>query len=328
MTHRTAAVPAGPPRRALLLAGIVLAAASSEAGVAATADAPSGPRAADATRIEVFVSIPPQATFVERVGGDRVRVGILVPPGQSPHTFEPTPKQMAQLAGARVFFAVGLPLEKRLLEKARAANPGLRVVDTRQGVPLRHMAADEAGPHTHDEAEPADEHGHDHAAGEPDPHTWLNPRYAKIQAATICRTLQEMDPPRKDTYQKNLEAFQADLDEVDARIAKALAPVKGKELLVFHPAFGYFAEAYGLRQVAVEIEGKEPNARALAALIDRARAGGARVIFVQPQFSPKTAEAVARAIGGAVVPMDALARDYLGNLEEMAAKVLRALQPQ
>ncbi len=314
MIHRTALAPA------LLLTGIVLAAASPRAGIAAPADAPSGPQADDATRIEVFVSIPPQAAFVERVGGEHVRVGVLVPPGQSPHTFEPTPKQMAQLAGARVFFAIGLPLETRLLEKARAANPGLRVVDTRQGVPLRRMTADEAGP--------ADEHGHDHAAGEPDPHTWLNPRYAKIQAATICRTLQEMDPTRKDEYRKNLEAFQADLDAVDARIAKALAPVKGKELLVFHPAFGYFAEAYGLRQVAVEVEGKEPNARALAALIERAKAGGARVIFVQPQFSPKTAEAVARAIGGVVVPMDALARDYLGNLEEMAAKVLRALRPQ
>lgn len=299
----------------------------------AAAAAPSG-TVGDASRIAVFVSIPPQAMLVERVGGTRVRVDVLVPPGQSPHTFEPTPKQLARLAGARVFFAIGLPFEKRLLEKAAAANASLKVVDMRAGVPLRRMAADE-GAADHDDAHAdgaAETPGHDaehaHEAGEPDPHVWLSPRNAKVLAANACRALADLDPAHRDAYAANLKALEADLDAVDARIARALAPLKGKDLLVFHPAFGYFADAYGLRQVAVEIEGKEPGARALATLIDRARASGAKVIFVQPQFSPKSAEAVARAIGGAVVPMDPLAQDYLANLEAMAAKVRRALAPE
>ena len=298
---------------------------------AAWAAEPAGAKAATPDpKIRIFVSIPPQATFVERVGGTHVAVDVLVAPGQSPHAYEPTPKQMAQLAEARLFFGIGWPFEKRVLAKVTATNPHLVVVDTREGVPLRRMTAAEARLDDHGRAA-AREDGH--AAGlpagasEPDPHIWLNPRYVKIQAATICRALQAAGPAHAAEYQKNLDAFAEDLDGTDARIAAALAPLKGREFLVFHPAFGYFADAYGLRQMPVEIEGKEPGARQLAALIDRARADGVKVIFVQPQFSARSAEAVARAIGGAVVPIDPLARDYLANLEDMADKIRRALQP-
>ena len=171
---------------------------------------------------------------------------------------------------------------------------------TSAGVPLRMLTADEI---TAEEAHEAHEEPHGQEsetnAGRPDPHIWLNPLLVKTQARTICDALVELDPQHAADYRKNLAAFEADLDRVHAEIAATLAPLKGRELFVFHPAFGYFADAYGLKQVPVEIEGKEPTAKQLAELIARAKADHVKVIFVQPQFSRKSAEAIAQAIGGA-----------------------------
>jgi len=299
----------------MLRSGIIL----SVAAAAALAGCRTAPSPA-AEKVQVFVSILPQVYFVERIGGAYVAASALVGPGQSPHTFEPTPMQMAKLAEARLYLAIGWPFEEQLIAKVKAAGPDLRVVDTRQGIALRRMTPAEAM---------ADE-DHDAAAatgapGEPDPHFWLNPRLAKIMAGTIARTLAEIAPTHAAEFQKNLEGLDADLDRLDAALARALAPLKGKDFFVYHPAFGYFADAYGLRQVPVEIEGKEPTARQIAAVVARAKAEGVRVIFVQPQFSAKSAEAIARTIGGAVVPMDDLARDYFANLNDMAEKVRKAI---
>lgn len=270
--------------------------------------------------LKVFVSILPQKYFVEKVGGDLVKVDVLVGPGQSPATYEPTPKQMAELARAKAFFAIGVPFENRLTPKIRSGFRNLTLVDTRKGIELLSMEAE----HGHDHKEAADDH--DHEAGTPDPHIWLDPILVKKQAATIGAALSKMDPANAGSYERNLKSFQADLDRVNAKIAKALAPVKGKEIFVFHPAYGYFAHRYGLKQEAVETGGKEPSARALARLIERAKAEGVRVIFVQPQFDRKNAETVAKAIGGAVVSLDPLAPDYIKNLEDMAEKVASALE--
>lgn len=258
-------------------------------------------------KVRAFVSVPPQAYFVERVGGPHVEVEALVAPGQSPHTFEPAPRQMAKLSEAQVYFGIGVPFEKTLLEKIEGAFKRLRVVDTRAGAQLRAMTA----PH---------EHG-----GEPDPHLWLNPRLVKIMAADICASLKDLDPAHARDYEANLRAFLEDLDELDSRIAAALTPLAGREFFVYHGAFSYFAHAYGLKQVAVQIGGKEPGAKRLAALIERAKKGNVRVIFVQPQFSTASAEAVAGAIGAKVVAIDPLAKDYLKNLEETARKITEAL---
>jgi zinc transport system substrate-binding protein len=291
-------------RRTWLAVSVALALASWSAPPAAAAP------------LRAWVSIPPQAYLAQRIGGRLVDVGILVPPGAEPHTFEPTPKQVASLAKARVFFAIGFPFEQRLLTKLKAANPDLLVVDTRRGVPLRAMS----------EAEEHDGREHHHEAGEPDVHVWLSPRLAKLISANICSGLQEVDPAHAADYERNLKALQADLDRLDARLAKALAPLKGKEFLVYHPAFGYFADAYGLKQVPVEMEGKEPSARQLAKLIDLAKRQGIKVVFVEPQFPRLSAERVAQAIGGVVVPLDPLAQDYIQNLEEIAARLQAALE--
>ncbi|MBE3098386.1 MAG: zinc ABC transporter substrate-binding protein [Planctomycetes bacterium] len=299
--------------------GAAPAPAAGAPGGAAPGAAPVCAAPAPVEKIETFAAVLPQAWFIRRIGGPHVDVDVLVGPGQSPHTFDPTPRQMARLARARLFFAVGWPFEKRLLEKAAAVNPNLKVIDTLEGVPLRRPTAAEIAAESHETPPPA---AHD---GQADPHVWLSPRCAKIQAATIAKALADADPARAEEFRKNLAALQQDLDRLDARLAATLAPLRGKTFFVYHPAFGYFADAYGLVQAPVEIEGKEPGARQLAALIARAKSEGVRVIFVQPQFSARSAEAVARAIGGAVVPIDPLAEDYEANLMDMADKIRRSL---
>ncbi|MGO9117151.1 MAG: metal ABC transporter solute-binding protein, Zn/Mn family [Desulfomonilaceae bacterium] len=296
------------------------------------ADKPAG-------KVKTFVSILPAAYFVERVGGPNVEVSVLVGPGQDPHTFEPTPRLMAKMANARVLFKMGFPFEETIIKKIGSTFKNVEVVDLQQGIKLRTMTEEEAEAeeaeheaehehghgHGHGEAE---EHEHHHDAGDLDQHTWLDPQLVKIQAGTIADTLIQIDPSHKDQYEKNLKDFQADLDAIHQELTKALAPVKGKSFFVFHPAYGYFGDAFGLKQVPVQIGGKEPTVRQLARLIQLAKEDGVRVIFVQPQFSKKSAEVLAKGIGAAVVPIDPLAADYLKNLDQMAAKLESALQTQ
>ena len=291
-------------------------AACRVAGGASPATSPAGTGA----RVKVGVAILPMKYFAERVGGDLLEVTVLVGPGQEPHTFEPTMKQMTALDSANLYFTLGLPFEQNLLAKLKATAKHLTVVDVRQGLPLRRLTPQEV--HSGRGAQPGEP---GERAGEPDPHVWLNPRLVKVMAATMASALTQADPTHGDAYRKNLQAFQADLDRVDAKLAQVLAPLKGKEFIVYHPAFGYFGDAYGLVQVPVEVEGKEPSAKQLAELIDVGRQKHVRVVFVQKQFSQKSAEAVAEALGATVVPMDDLAYDYLDNLERMAQELQRGL---
>ncbi len=264
----------------------------------------SGERTAGG-KLRVFVSIEPQAFFVQKVGDGHVEVEVLVRPGQSPATYAPTPQQVVRLSQADVYFRIGVPFEGALLSKLAGTAERLRIVDTRRGIELRRLGGDPNGPL--------------------DPHVWMSPRLVKVQARTICDELCRLDPAHADQFRENLAAFLTALDALDARIAKALAPLRGEAVLVFHPAYGYFTDAYGLRQVAVEAGGKAPGAKRLVQLIEWAKREGVKVVFVQPQFSERTARAVAEAIGAVVIALDPLARDYLANMERIARAVERAL---
>jgi zinc transport system substrate-binding protein len=202
----------------------------------------------------------------------------------------------------------------------------LTVVDCREGIRLRQMEA-----HGHEEEEEAgeehEEEGHEHGEHEgTDPHIWLSVRNAMRIAATMHQTLLRLDPDGKELYDRGYGELVEDLESLDRRIARILEPVEGEPFFVFHPAFGYFADDYGLEQIAVETGGAEPSARQLARLIAEAESSGVRVIFVQPQFSRKSAETIASEIGATVVPIDPLARDYIANLETMARVVEEGLQ--
>jgi len=301
---------------------------------------PAGEAADNA--FEVFVSIPPQAYLVERIGGRHVTARVLVQPGQEPHTFEPTPRQVMALGRAKLFLAVGLPFETRLLAKIRSARQQFTVVDTTEGITKRKMAShrhpshtqpSEHAPHAEghqDDREAHEQHGHHHhkaAAAGDDPHVWLSPPLLLTMARNVARALQQADPGHAAVYEQNLAALTKDIEATHQQVGEVLAPYKGKSFYVFHPAFGYFGDAYGLRQEAVEIQGKSPTPRQLARLVAKARADNVRIIFVQPQFDPKSAEAVAKAIGGTVVAIDPLAHDVLGNFSRMATKIKAALTP-
>jgi zinc transport system substrate-binding protein len=283
-------------------------------------------------RIDVFVSVPPQAYFVERVGGDRVNVHVMVEPGRSPHMFEPTPKQLVDLARAKLYFAIGLPFERQFLPKVRSANPDLVVVHTQKGVPYRLMRSKPLE-RDRDEFQVKSKKvtGHVHGQGPrgpspiPDPHIWLDPKLVKMQAATIAAAFEKLDPKGASQYRKNLSSFIAALDRIDGKIARELAPFKGRPFYVYHPAFGYFADAFGIDQISIEVDGKEPGGSELVGIIKAARENGARTIFVEPEFSKARARVVATAIGGSVVILDPLAKDYIANLESMAKKISQAL---
>ena len=280
----------------------------------------------------VFTSIVPQEYFVERIAGDRVDVQALVRPGSSPATYEPGPRQMAALSEAKLFFRIGVPFENAFIPKIEDSMKGLRIVDTRKGLTLRKMkvAHDHDEEHGHkaehdDHHAEHDDHGHE---GGSDPHIWTSPRLVKVQAATIASALSEVDPAGKAIYAANLASLNEDLDALDTHLKKALAPIKGKSFMVFHPSWGYFADAYGLAQEPIEIEGKDPSGRQLDRMIVMAKEEDIRVIFVQPQFSKKSAGRIAKAIDGVVVPIDPLARDYINNLEKVAVTVRQSLQKQ
>ncbi len=266
--------------------------------------------------LPAFVTIPPHAWLLEQLGGPRVRVQVLLQPGDSPHAYEPSPRQVAALGRARVFFRIGEAFEERLLERITRMFRELRVVDLRQGLPLRKI---EGGEHA----------GHaDHGHGRADPHLWLDPQLFSRQAAIMAQALIELDPVHAAQYRANLAALQARLDSLDQRIAALLAPYRGGTVFVYHPAFGYFTDRYGLEQVAVEVEGKEPAARELAALIARLRKERAKVLFVQPQFAGSASRALESALDLRVERLDPLARDYPVNLLEIARQLAAALAAQ
>ena len=270
----------------------------------------------DMEKIKIFVSILPQAYFVERVGGDRVDVSVMVGPGQSPATYEPMPRQMVELGKAKLFFRIGVPFENVWMDRISKTNPKMKVIDTRRGIKLLPMK-------THHLKTPKQHAGHQQG-GLKNPHIWTSIRLVKIQAKNICDALTNIDPANKVYYQDNLRAFIDDLNNLDAEIVESLKDVRTRKFMVFHPAWGYFAHDYGLEQIPIEIGGKEPGARKLANLIEEAKNDGIKIIFVQKQFSKKSAEAIATAIGGRIVQIDPLARDYLNNMK-MIAETFRSI---
>jgi len=272
------------------------------------------PAHAENSTIRVFTSILPQKYFVEKIAGDLVEVEVLVGPGMSPHTFEPLPQQMSRLSRAAVFFMIGIPFEQALIQRLAAVCPDLKFVDTGKNVARRSM----------NEQESDHQHSEDcvHEVGAPDPHIWLDPAHAVTIAAAIASGLIEIMPDKAARLEEGLQKLTAELTAVDEELAVSLKPLKGQTILVFHPAFGYFAARYGLKQQSVEIEGKEPGPRQLAELIRQCRQLGIRVVFVQKQFPVAAAETIARSINGAVVSIDPLAEDYIANLNRLGEAIL------
>ncbi|MBN1516777.1 zinc ABC transporter substrate-binding protein [Candidatus Sumerlaeota bacterium] len=279
------------------------------------------------TRLQVSVSIPPQAQLVERIAGEYAQVNVIVQPGQGPHTYEPSPRQIMEICQSDLLFYIGgMPFESRLIGKLRDAAPdgaGPRIVHVGQGAGGDAEDAVQHEAHDHEVHQHAEDHHHDETVE--DPHIWLGPPQLKIIAENTAQALIDVDPAHAPQYRENLRALLDEIEALHAECQRDLAPFNGRRVYVYHPAFGCFLSAYGLQQEAVELEGRQPTPRRLLELTKQARRDGVKVIFVQPQFDPKSAEILARGIDGRIVALDPLARDVLGNLRRMSAAIRDAM---
>ena len=274
--------------------------------------------------ISVHVSILPQKYFVEKIGKERVEVNVLVKPGKSPATYAPAPDQIKKLSMSDIYFKISVPFENSILHKIQSINKTL-IIDTNRETVLRVMIK-----HTHTNQNGA---GHGHSTGQ-DPHTWMDPLIVKKQAHIIFQTLLEYDSkfnPEfnldiKKRYEKNYLEFIGELNKLDKRLRTILKELKGKNIFVFHPFLGYFADAYGLKQIAIETMGKAPRGKELSKFIKLARKEKIKTIFVQPQFDKNAAQKIASIINGRVISIDPLAYDYLANMENIAKIIARQLK--
>jgi len=246
-------------------------------------------------KIGVAVTILPIADFIENVGGKKVDVTVMVPPGASPHTYEPTPSQMVKISKAKMYAKVGSGVEFELvwMDKLMKQNKKMLVIDCSAGI----MKIGK------------------------DPHIWNSPVNAKKMVENICAGLIEIDPKNKDHYTENRNRYLRDLDGLDAYIRKRLGGFTHRYFMTYHPAFGYFANEYNLTQLAIEHKGKEPTPKVIQDCIDLAKRHNLSYIFVAPQFATKHAETIANSIGGKTVFIDPLPRLYIPNMRSVAASL-------
>lgn len=241
-------------------------------------------------KLIVFVSILPQADFVRQLGGDRVEVSVMMPPGANEHNYEPDTGQLKALSKADLYVKVGhLPFEDAWMERFISTNRDMLVVDSSQSIEMI----------------------------EHNPHIWLSPRLVKIQAETISAALVDLDPENQDYYLQHKQLFLRELDKLDQEITANLSGVKGKSFLVYHPAWGYFARDYGLQEIAIEEHGKEPGAREMSRVIDYAKKNQIKTIFDSSQHSTHSADAIAAELGARVVLLDPLPADYMDNMRKV-----------
>jgi zinc transport system substrate-binding protein len=262
----------------------------------------------DSRGLHVFVSIPPQAYFVNRIAGSLAAVSVLVPDGKSPHTYEPTPRQVIDLSGADIYFSIGVDFERAFLPRIRDSLPDLTISDSRAGIALRSVDGDD-----HD--------GEDHDDIDGDPHVWLGLDEVERIAVNIRDALISADPANSDAYTKGCEALLRDVESMRTELLEKLAGSAGQLLFVYHPSFGYFADEFGLVQKAVETGGNQPSPRQLERMIDEAKAKKIAAVVVQPQFSTAGADRIADAIGAKVVAVDPLSDDWLATMRLLADAV-------
>ncbi|HEV7667481.1 MAG TPA: zinc ABC transporter substrate-binding protein [Thermoanaerobaculia bacterium] len=296
--------------------------------IAALAACAAGPPAAKAptSLVQVAVSVPPQAYFVDRIGGGRVAVQVMIPPGASETSYSPSPRQLVALSRARLYVKVGHPaflFEANHIDRFLAGHREIRVVDMSEGIEPILAGEEEGRPETpgfFGEEHPA--HAV-HAGG--DPHVWVAPATVRVAAGNIARALSAADPEHAGQYRRNLGSFLAEIDALDREIRADLAASPTRRFMVYHPAWGYFARQYGLEQVAIETGGREPSAARLIEMIDRGRREGIRAIFVQRGFARKSAEVIAEALGGEVVVVDPMAYDWSASLRAATRAFRREL---
>lgn len=256
----------------------------------------------------ISVSILPQRYFVERIAGDYVKVNVMIPPGANPAVSDLSTEQLKALHNSSVYFAVGyLPFELSNLYPFLETQKNMLLVKQSVGMDL------EQGTCNHDHGHG---HRHDHGSreGNFDPHVWMSPRYAEMMARTILDVLAAKFPDQRATFEKNYRQLRVEIDSIDQAARRIISEKENKTFLIYHPALTYFAKDYGMEQISIEDEGKEPNPSHLKAVIDTCRVKGIKIVFIQNQFDVANAKAVAKEIDGEVITIDPLSPDWKAEM--------------
>lgn len=250
----------------------------------------------------VSVSILPQRYFVERIAGDHVKVNVMIPPGANPAISDLNTEQLKALHHSSIYFAVGyLPFELSHLYPFLEGESDILLVKQSVGMDL------EMGECDHDAKGGPDTHSHE---GSFDPHVWMSPKYAKMMARTMLDVLSAKFPDQQEVFEKNYHQLALDIDSVDVAARRIISGKQNKTFLIYHPALTYFARDYGMEQISIENEGKEPNPSHIKAIIDTCRAKGINIVFIQNQFDVMNAKSIAKEIGGEIIPIDPLTPDW------------------
>ena len=254
-------------------------------------------------KVDVVVSIVPQKFFANKIGGDKVDVTVMVKNGASPHTYTPKPQQMKKLNRAKLYLSIGVEFEEVWLSKFINQNKNMLIIDTSMDINKTTL-------HHEDEEEL-------------DPHIWVDPINVKVIAQNIYKTLVKVDKTNENYYKKNLESFLKEIDVVDKNIKTILKDTpKGTTFMVFHPAWGYFAKRYGLKQLSVEVEGKSPKMKALVKIIEKAKKEKVQAIFTQPEFSDRASQTISKQLHINVIKASTLAENWGENLQNLAKAIV------
>lgn len=267
------------------------------------------------SRSTIMVSVLPQKYFVEKIAGNHFNVNVMIPPGASPVTYEPTPKQMKELSNSFVYFRIGhIEFEKAWMKKLMSVNPDMEIVDLSK-------TADLIKPENEDEHEHAHDGHHHHGI---DPHIWTSPKEVKKQALLIYEFLILQAPEYKDEFQINYNSFIEEIDSLNNYITGFLKPYQNRKFLIFHPALSYFARDYDLEQISIEIDGKEPTPANIQKIIELAKKEKIKIVFVQKQFSMHNAEVIASEIDGKVVQIDPLDYNWSESIRTIANEIVNS----
>ncbi|HEY5511948.1 MAG TPA: zinc ABC transporter substrate-binding protein [Prolixibacteraceae bacterium] len=259
----------------------------------------------------VFASILPLQYFTDQITGKSYTCEVMVPPGVGPETYNPTPRQMAEMSKAGAYFANGfLGFEEAYLDKFQSINPGLAFINTSTGVELIHAEGHNHGDQQHEKGV--------------DPHTWSSPDGAKIIARNIFDGMAKIDPANKEKFQANLDRLLSKIDSVDREVKAILANIPSRTFMVFHPALGYFARQYGLEQLSIEFEGKVPTPRHVQNIVLQAKAQKIAYIMIQKEFDIENAEIISNETGSKIIQIDPLAYDWPGEMISLARKMAAA----
>lgn len=264
----------------------------------------------------VFVSILPQKYFAERVAGEHVKISVMVGKGQSPATYEPTPKQMVLLNKSQLYFQIGVPFESIWIDAITKLNSQLKIIECCTELSTRQSEGHSHVQHREKENAKEEHAKKEHAKKEHamDPHIWTNPANAKYIALKMKKALIDSYPVYAKEFESNCSRLIEDLDKLDRDIKSSLAQLNNRYIIVSHPSWGYYAQAYDLIQLPIEVEGKEVRAKSLVKLIEFTKSKNINRVFVQKQFNKNSAEIIAREIGADVIELDPLAEDYIANL--------------